>query len=260
MTSPNLTHKITISLQYNEDCNILGVTPERKLYVEESYSPDAWIAQHLYQLDGTHIKSVDEDFGKNTALSPLDLPPTLIRPKPGWHCMSLNFTGPRHRGLRGPERIVETVRSLAIQSKMAFAERFNLQLPPPMILGLAESYITSEIELIRPHLYFVCRRVRIAYALPKQQFDSDGEPYDYDTKVIYLAHFYDKDHGFDPPIDSYFDALPDIQLNRPMDCLLYDNHLIIADGGNGIISSRIHIFEINLSASNNDSGDNDSYL
>lgn len=260
MSILNLTYKTTILLKYNEDCNVLGITHDLKLYIEESYSPDAWIAQHSYQIDGTHLATVDEDFGKNTSPSPLTIPPDLIRPKPGWHCMSLNFTGPRHRGLRGPERIVETVRSLSIQSKMELIERFNMQIPPPMILGLAESYVISEIELKRPNLYFVCRRIRIAYSLQERQTDDDGEFYDYDTKVIYLAHLYDKNRSYDAPIEAYFDVLPHVELNRPMDCLLCDNYLIIADGGNGILPSRIHIWEIDLSAFNDDNDDDESYI
>lgn len=250
MSIPNLTYKIGIPLKYNEDCNLLGVTPDLKLYIEEIYSHDAWIAQHIYQLDGSHLAIIDEDFGKNTSLSPLQLPANLVRPKPGWHTMDLNFTGPRHRGLRGPERIADMVKPLSIQSKIALVERFGLPVSPPLILGLAESYVISEIELIRPHLYFVCRRLRVAYALPQSEIDSEGETYDYDTQVIYLAHFYDKNQTFDPQIEDLIDPFPGINLVRPMDCLFYENHLFIADGGNTNAKSTIHVWEIDLSTLN----------
>jgi len=253
MSSPNLTYKTTISLQYNHDCDLLGVTPDFDIYVEEIYSSDAWIAQHHYNLDGERIESVDEDYGNAPSVAPIALPSTLVRPNPGWHMMALNFAGPRHRGMRGPERIVETVRSLSIQTKMAIVERFSLDIPPLMILGLAESYVISEVELVRPSLYFVCRRVRIAYSLPEVKYDEDNEPYDYETLVIYLAHYHDKNRGFETPFEDLFDVLPDVTLNRPMDCVMVNNHLFIADSGGEDATNAIHIWEIDLAGLGNDS-------
>ena len=256
MSIPNLTYKVTISLQYNQDCNLLGVTPDFDIYVEEVYSADAWIAQHHYNLEGEQIESVDEDYGNAQSVSPIVLPSTLVRPKPGWHMMDLNFAGSRHRGMRGPERIVETVRSLSLQTKMAIVERFNLDIPPPMILGLAESYVISEIELVRPSFYFVCRRIRIAYSLPEVKYDDHNEPYDYETLVIYLAHYHDKNRGFEVPFEDLLDVLPSVRLNRPMDCVMVNNHLFIADSGGEDGTNAIHVWEIDLNGLGNDSSPN----
>ena len=247
MSIPNLTYKTTISLQYNNDCNLLGVTPDFEIYVEEIYTDDAWIAQHHYTIDGELIASVNEDYGNNPSVTPIKLPETIVRPNPGWHTMELNFVGPRHRGMRGPERIIETVRSLALPTKVAMVERFGLDIAPPMILGLAESFVISEIELLRPSVYLICRRVRIAYALPEIKYDDSNEPYDYETLVIYLAHYHDKDRGFEPPFQDLFDVLPDVTLNRPMDCLMVNNHLFIADSGGDNAKNAIHVWEVDRS-------------
>ncbi len=35
--------------------------------------------------------------------------------------------------------------------------------------------------------------MRLAVALTEERIDADGQPYDYDTLVLYLAHFYERD-------------------------------------------------------------------
>ncbi len=73
----------------------------------------------------------------------------MIKPQTGWHTMALNFAGPRHRGMRAPERTLDLVRPLSIQEKMALIDRFRLDVPPPLLLGIAESYVLAETPIMR---------------------------------------------------------------------------------------------------------------
>lgn len=243
-----VTHVTTLPLKHEGDCSLLGMTPDQALYVEEVYGENGWMAQHELHLDGTFARSVDEASGVNGAddLRPLDLPPGIVRPKTGWHTMALNFAGPRHRGLRVPERILDVVRTLSIEEKMALIQKFKLDVIPPMLLGIAESYVLAEAELQRPNLYFVCRRLRLAVALPEERLDEDHQPYDYETRVIYLAHFYDCQ--LEPPLKDILPDLTSVPLHRPMDCLLVNGQLCIADGGSSAASERrlsaIHLWQV----------------
>jgi len=167
--------------------------------------------------------------------------------------MSLNFSGPRHRGLRGLERLLDLVRPLSIQDKMALASRYSLSIPPPLIFGLAESYVLSEAALVHPDIYVVCRRLRIAFGLAQEQLDADQEPYDYDTLVLYTAHLFDRTQQHEPSIVDPQAALPVAALKRPMDCLICDNYLFVADGGSEERLSAVHIWQIEpLPASDGD--------
>lgn len=244
MSDPKLTYVTSLELKYREDCSLLGVTPDMTIYIEEIYSADAWIAQHAITLDGERRAFVDEDYGNNTGISPIPLPRRIARPHPGWHCMGLNFRGPRHRGLRGPERLVDTVQPLSIASKMKLIDHLKLDIVPPALLGLAESFVMAEIELIRPRLYIVCRRLRLAYALPEEKVDKDNQPYDYDTVVFHVAHFYDRESSRELPIEETLNDFIGVKLNRPMDCLLFNGHLFIADGGTETAKSAVHIWRI----------------
>lgn len=252
VSSPTLSYLTSFDLKYREDCNFIGITPEMLILVEEIYSEDSWIAQHAIQLDGTYTASIDEDYGKNKALSPLPDKAIITRPQPGWHCMNLNFAGSRHRGLRVPERIADTVQPLSIIAKMKLIEKLELDIAPPMLLGIAESYVISEAQLIRPNLYLLCRRFRIAYALPEEKFDAENNPYDYDTLVIYVAHTYDRESGMDSAFEDILTSLPGTTLNRPMDCLRYNDHLFIADGGSADKNSAIHIWKVEREPVEND--------
>lgn len=244
MLIPSVSHVRTLPLKYNGDCNLLGVTPDQMIYAEEVYGDDGLIAQHEMHPDGTFAQSVDEADGARDAMQPIRLPTNAVKPKTGWHTMSLNFAGPRHRGMRVPERTADLVQPLTIDEKMTFIKRLKLDVPAPLLMGIAESYVLAESDILRPHLYFVCRRVRLALALPEERRDAEGQPYDYDTQVIYAAHFYDRREEL--PNSSLYDALTDAPLHRPMDCLLLDGHLYIADGGSGERLSAIHIWKLEL--------------
>ena len=244
MSLPAVRHLTTLPLKHAGDCNLLGVTPEGAIHAEEVYGKHGWVAQHELRRDGTFVRSVDEAEGRNGDLRPLDLPPQLITPKTCWKTMALNFAGARHRGLREPERIGELVRPLTIQEKMAAVQKLKLEIPATHLLGLAESYVLAESEVLRPNLYFVCRRIRLAYALAEPRTDGDGQLYDYDTKVIYAAHF--QDSAEESAFTDLLSDLTDRPLHRPMDCLLVDDHLFIADGGEGERLSAIHVWVLDL--------------
>ena len=164
------------------------------------------------------------------------LPPGIVKPKTGWHTMALNFAGPRHRGLRAPERMLDLVRTLSIEEKMALIEKFKLDCCRRCCWASPKATCWPKPRLVRPDLYFVCRRVRLAVALPEARLDEDDQPYDYDTHVIYLAHFYDCEQ--EPRFSDLLADLTDVPLHRPMDCLLVDDHLFIADGGAGETPER----------------------
>lgn len=246
MLIPPVTHITTLPLRHNGDCSLLAVTPAGTVYVEEFYGDAGLVAQHEVLLDGSFAQSVDEGLHTGQDLKPLALPPNAARPKPGWHAMPLNFTGARHRGMRVPERVADVVQPLALQDKMAFTERLKLNLPAPMLLGIAESYVLAECDILRPNFYFVCRRMRFAVALPEIQLDAEQQPYDYETRVVYVAHFYDRSEEL--PHDAVFTQLTDVPLHRPMDCLLLGDRLFIADGGAGDRLSAVHVWQIELPA------------
>ncbi|MEP7290880.1 MAG: hypothetical protein ABI835_03805 [Chloroflexota bacterium] len=244
MLTPSVSHVRTLTLKHNGDCNLLGVTPDQTIYAEEVYGDEGLLAQHEVRFDGSFGQSVDEAEGAPDTLQPLSLPGKVVKPKTGWHTMGLNFAGPRHRGMRTPERTADLVQPLTIEEKMTLVRRLKLDVPAPLLMGIAESYVLAESDIVRPNLYFVCRRVRLAVALPQERLDADRQPYDYETRVIYTAHFYDRTAEL--PSGVLFDDLTSAPLHRPMDCLLLDGHLYIADGGSGERLSAIHIWKLEL--------------
>jgi hypothetical protein len=211
-----------ITLLYNGDCSLAGITPDFHIYVEELH--DDWTTQHLITFDGIFL---------NTEL--LSLPSGLIQPQPARTALDLNFTGGRYRGLREPERVHDWLKPLTVQEKMLFAPHLNLA--PMAILGIAESVVHSEAQI--DTRYLVCRRLRIAYALPEIRYDQEQQPYDYDTHALYLAHFHQQGD-----LSEALDGLPDVDLCHPMDCIAYNGYLIIADGGEGQQKSSIHLWRV----------------
>jgi hypothetical protein len=244
MKTPELDYITTLPLFHNGDCSLLGVTNDFTVYVEEIYGADGWLAQHAIRMDGTISSSIDENFGAATELSPLSLPTNLVEPQRGWNTMALNFAGPRHRGLRSPERLDELIRPFSVQEKIALSKHLQINAFPPFLLGLAESYVLAEAPVHPPNLFFVCRRVRIAYVLPEERIDGDGEPYDYDTLVLYAAHFFDGTGEQEPALSDTLAGWGGIKLNYPMDCLIYKDHLFVADGGSEDRNSAVHIWHI----------------
>ena len=240
MSAPLFHHHLTIPLPHHGDCSLLGVTPEGHIYVEEIYADDGWLAQHQYAPDGKLVQSVDELEGRNTDVQPLELPADLVKPKTGWHTMALNFAGPRHRGMRVNERLAEMVQPLSIADKMALSQRLKLQ--PMQLVGVAESYVLAEAELVHPNLFLACRRIRFAFALIDERRDHDNEPYDYDTHVLYAMHLFDLTLDEERPLNNLLDDLPG--LFRPMDCLLLGDRLYIAEGGSADRASSVQVWRV----------------
>ncbi len=238
MRPPIFHPQSTISLPHHGDCSLLGVTPDGQLYLEEIYSDDGWMAQHIYSADGVLMHSVDEMDGANTEVKALELPINIVKPRIGWHTMGLNYAGARHRGMRINERLADVVKPMSIPDKMTIAKRLNVQ----VVVGIAESYVVAEVELVRPNLFLTCRRIRFAFALPEEHVDDNGDPYDYDTQVIYVAHLLDLRAEEERPIIDLLNDLPGVF--RPMDCLLLEDRLYVADGGAEDRPNRIHIWRV----------------
>ncbi len=245
MEIPKLQHVTSLSLAHSGDCSLLGVASDLTIYVEEVYGEDGWMAQRALQLAGATVAAVDENDGKATAVQPLSLPDDLARPKTGWHTMALNFSGARHRGIRSLEHVTDVAQPLSIEDKMVLNGR--LKVPSPLILGLAESYVLAEAELTPPHLFLVCRRLRVVYALETEQTDEQNQPYDYDSHVLYVAHVYDRSQDVKPTLRESLAGLAGVELCRPMDCLIAHDHVFVADGGEGEQVSRVHVWKIERS-------------
>lgn len=260
MLLPELHYKTTLNLLYTGDCSLLGVSDDLTVYVEEIYTEDCWIAQHAISPDGQFLASMDEQGGANTKVTPLHLPANIAKPHSGWHTMNLNYLGPRHRGMRIAERILDMLKPISIHEKMALVKRMMPNMPVGSILGLAESFVVAEARFAHPHVYMVCRRVRVAYALPEPKISTDNHPYDYDTMVFYITHPYDKSDTDDVLLDMAFNSLPEVTFLRPMDCLIAHNHLYIADGGQDDAVSRVHIWEIAQTGADEDYTDGTSFV
>lgn len=238
-----LEHITSLELTHNGDCHLLGISPDMTLYIEEVYGADGWLAQHALNLDGQVQQSVNEEDDQTADFVPLTLPADLVQAQPAQRTRRLNFSGPRLRGLREEERIQALVRPLTVPTRLKLAQQ--LDIAAPMLLGIAASYVMAEAMLTPPDHYLVCRRLRIAYAMSQPALDEDHQPYDYDTLTRYVAHLYDTaSHDVAVETEVAFAGLPGVDLQRPMDCLIFNQYLIIADGGQGARHSRIHIWQI----------------
>ncbi|MGQ9910159.1 MAG: hypothetical protein ACUVS2_15140 [Candidatus Flexifilum sp.] len=241
----NYRHECSFPLQHPGSPGLLGVTPDGHIYVEEIYGEEGWLAQGRYNFEGMLLASVDEEAGRHPDIQPLSLPDNLIRPARVWHTMRLNFAGPRHRGSRVLERIDELVQPLSIGEKLAISQHLKLPVPPPMLLGLAESYVLAETQIVPPFLFLICRRLRFAYALETPAPDRDGAV-DYDTAVAYIMQEVDLNDDADRPLSSYLGHFAGVPLNQPMDCMLFETRLFVADGGDPTTGqpAQIHIWQV----------------
>jgi hypothetical protein len=221
-------HLCNISLHYKSDCALYGVTVVGQLVAEE-YDDDNWV-RHEMTLDCGLVQSGEFDlpYMLHTPLSPKTHP--------------LNYSGGRYRGLREDDRVAEWVQPLTIIEKMPLLPYLKLNIPPMLLLGIAESYVTSAAK-IDDTVSIVCRRVRLAYALSHPQLDDTGLPYDYDTLALHVAHLYTDDT--ESSLAEALAGIDGIRLQRPLDCMVYQNKLIIADASDGEHNSRIVVFRIN---------------
>lgn len=238
-----LYYEATLSLQHGGDCILLGATPDLILYVEELYGAEPWVAQHRLQFDGTILETRDEADSID-AFIPFELPAHAIRPAAVASGHPLDFSGPRLQGLRATDRIDGLVRSLPMQIRMNLAQTVLPGVMPPLILGLVESRVLAACSLNDDAgTQVICRRVGVACALSGQRVDESGIPYDYETKTLFLAHTWREADGLDLE-EIMTSNLPGADLYRPMDCLLVDNTLVVADGGDGGRTSVIHLWRV----------------
>jgi hypothetical protein len=241
---PDLTYLHTFTLSHHGDCSLLGVTPAGDLFVEELYGEGGWLAQHHLSAHGMLLASIDEAEGAHTLTAPLPLPADAVRSRSGWATMWLNFAGARHRGMRALERVDDLVRPFSVQDKFRLGAHPMLNLPAPHILGLAESYVLAEANTPITGLYFVCRRARIAHVLPAPAVDDDGNPYDYDTRALYIAHFAARSAAQDESLIDQIRPMPGVTPIRPMDCAIVADRLYIADGGDPNRLSAVHVWSL----------------
>ena len=244
MNEPMLDYMRCLTLPRAGDCFLLGVDPAGIIYAELIYGPDAALAQYALNPDGAILTAVDEDH--DSQATPLTLPGGSVEPGPIRHSDALKFSGPRQRGLREAERIAEMVRPLSLATRMHLIERLGLDVMPPALLGVAERQVLAEAPLgPQAEQVIVCRRLRLAVALPAPRRATDGLPYDYVTLVVYAVHPYNAhtdDHELPP--DRVLNGLPGAQLICPMDCLVHQQQLYVADGGGDDQPASIHIWRI----------------
>ena len=221
-------------LSVSVELMLLGLDQAGQIHMEEMDADE--------NLTQTSISAEGEIGHRATEESPDWQPvrgPLLAQPKvPATH--RLNFTGPRYRGMRQEERISEAVQSLSIADKMRLSPRLGGQIIAPMILGIVESRVLSQ-ALLQPGLHCVCRRIRVAWALPEVRHDEQG-PYDYDCVTFYVAHL--DDEQTDAPLPQDLDGLAGQALFRPQDCISHAGRLYIADAGVGLQPNRLHAWDL----------------
>jgi hypothetical protein len=232
-----LSYVKSLKLSGDGDCALLGALPDlNEIYLE------LYDAAHM-EVEQIGITFEGDVFARGEEETPLEPPPNLIRPRSAWTTMALNFAGARHRGLRTEARIDEMAHPMSIEEKMAISKHLKLDLPAPMILGCIESYALAEATLSRG-VYCVCRRLRIAYALPTVRHDDDGDAYNYESVPLYLTHVFNALDHEETPLHKLLSALPEAPLYRPMDCMTAGNHLLVADGGSADHPPQLHLWAL----------------
>jgi len=251
----NFEHVRTVLLRHSGECGLLGVGPDLDFYVEEIYGEEGWMAQSGYDFEGHLLAEVDEVSGANQGVERLQKPGNLVRPRTGRSDVRLNFGGARHRGLQAEDRIEEMVRPLEMAEKtMLVEEGLVPDIPPPNILGLAQSYVVSEVLLAGPTrdtlpLFLLSRRLRIAYRLLEPSLDARGERYDYDSLEVAILQRYtpgDEDLSLGELLVRR--AALGVELNRLNDIVLRDGYLFAANsaGERDETVSQVHIWLLTM--------------
>ena len=237
-----LEHIATHDLHYAGDCHLRGIASNGQIYAEEIYGEDDWLAQHRLHPTNGIIETIDEASGNNLNLAQIPLPDSITKPTRTSCCPALHFTGARLRGMRIDERIEELVYPLSMEDKIQLTDFMEWDHHPTQLIGLAESTVLAHV-IISTIETFVCRRLRIAYRL-KNPMPS----YDYDSLDVYLFHRYNPLDDVMPELVDCLNDVDDVVLLRPMDCLVVDGRLYIADGGENDEPCAIHIFNISTQA------------
>lgn len=127
--------------------------------------------------------------------------------------------------------------------KIALAQRLSLDVSPPLLLGIAESRVLAE-TLLAPDCRLVCRRLRVAYALPQPRRAADGVLYDYDSCALHLVHTWMPDDNGELLTEAALVGLPGARLCRPLDCLAACGYLAVADGGAPDRHATLHVWRL----------------
>lgn len=241
------THLRSIPLFYHEWCGLLGVDERLNIYVEEIYE-DTWVAQYQFNFSGELIRRVDEGRGQNGHFARLELPPDLRTPQPARVAAALNYGGARWHGDLEADRVVDLAVPLSLEERQVLV-KMGLQSEAmlPYILGIIHSYVLSEAE-VRPNLFVLCRRLRVAYRLRVPQVrGEDGVLENYDSVEFALAQWFDPAQPDRPLHASWLgpEALG-VRLNWPMDVIACGDTLFLADSAyrSGRGPSAIHIFQM----------------
>lgn len=238
MNTQPLFHAHTIiTLPHCGWCGILGIAPNGQIYAEEIYLPDEQITHHILTADGQIVTSADD----------LSIPKDLISPQIHPQTKALNYQGGRLRGLREAERLTDWAQPLPIADKMTLIEKLGLKISAMQLFGIIESAVLSSVHL-RDDWFVVCRRIRLAIALPQIQTDADGLPYDYDSHIVQTAHLYHESWGEFAPIEKILLGIGNVRLNRVYDCLAYDNQLYISESCETAKNNTIHRWSIEYPA------------
>jgi hypothetical protein len=223
---------------------LLGRDAGGLLYTEEYIGDEGLLARACWTPDGTLFGKFDES-DPDTDAQPVIMPESLAAPSRGWNTTKLNFAGARLRGLRETDRIAETTLPLGAADKMLLAGILPGVTSPMHLIGVAESYVISEAALTRT-LYLVCRRLRIAVALPSARHDPDGMPYDYEAVALHVVHLADMRDDRPIPAVDWFSLLPEPAPRRPTDCLLSRRRreLVVLESGCDDQPAQLYLYQV----------------
>ncbi len=236
-TQPWFQSHTIITLPHCGLCGILGMTPNGQIYAEEIYPPDEQIMHHILTVDGQIVTSADE----------LNIPNNLIRPQIHPQTKALNYQGGRLRGLREAERLADWAQPIPIADKMMLIQTLGLKISAMQLFGVIESAVLSSVSL-RDDWFVVCRRIRLAIALPQIQTDADGLPYDYDNHHVQTAHLYHASWAESTPIEKLLSGIGNIRLSHVHDCIAHDNQLYISESCGSTKNNTIHRWSIEYPA------------
>lgn len=226
-----------ICLKHYDKCYLIAVDKLGNIYVEEYYD-ETYIAQHIISAEGEIVESIDENYGK-TEIIPFDIAENTTLPNNPLH-HPLNYSGMRFKGLRAEEKVAEWVKALPMIEKMPLLQALKLTISPMMIFGIVESRVLSESYYSDTET-IICRRIQLLRALPEIQFDDDGLPYDYDTITFHVIQIYDHETETSTPLHESIQHFSEI--SRPMDCIYYEDRLILANAGDSKNPAEVHIFQ-----------------
>lgn len=229
-----LRAELAVETGGNAECAILAASVDGCVWLEEYDAEGEPAAQMLLGADGQVLQMARAQAGAE--LRPLTIAADAARPASVRQAAWLGFRGARLRGLRQEDRIAEVALPLPLADRMALAAR--LQAMAPQVLGVTESVVLAEAAL-GGGWWLVCRRLRIALALPAARLDAHGLPYDYDSHVMWAAHVLDRLDDPEIAVAAWWPVLDGMALVRPVDCMRAGDWLWVAEAGEGAAPARL---------------------